>query len=128
MRCRALTTAYYVQAGIRAEDDRIAYLKRVAVGISYAQPEDWSEEVADDADVDVAESHSRELIVALTDGRTLRAQVRSSLHRTVEAIADTAIADVNGRLGWRRFIGWDLRRGSKDRRRDEASQEADRAV
>ncbi len=45
LRCRAVTTAYYVQTGIADEARREAYLRRVAAGLDQAPPQDWSEEV-----------------------------------------------------------------------------------
>jgi hypothetical protein len=89
-RCRALATAYYVQAGIGPEPRRVQYLGSVAAGLTQQPPEDVSDGTSD-ARTDEARGQ------ALADPRTLRAELDRALAACVSAIVDTRLT-----LGGRR--------------------------
>ena len=81
MRCRAVTTAYYVQIGIFDEDRRKTYLNKVAAGLEQVPPEDWSEDALPRANVPKA---SRDL----TKTDALRAATQEELRNAVGAVVD----------------------------------------
>lgn len=89
-RCRALTTAYYVQAGIHRADGsgadvRQAYLARVAVGIALSPPEDWSEEAT------ASSLSPGGTTLDLSDIFVLRHEVRRHLNEALRAIAEARL-------------------------------------
>lgn len=93
LRCRTLTSAYYAQAGIAgagaqpAGARRQAYLQRVARGLALEPPRDWAEEVGTEDEGQAPATDGLDL----ADGGSLRAEVRTSLNRAVEVIADSKV-------------------------------------
>lgn len=88
--CRALATAYYVQAGIPAGPRREQYLGAVAAALSQVPPSDVSEDPGDTAG-DTARGQ------ALSDHRVLRAELDQALTQCVSAVLDARISLVGSR-------------------------------
>lgn len=80
-RCRAITTAYYVQIGIADRQRRLEYLRAVATGVARTPAEDWSEEVVDPATVSATAEE-------LGDPGSIRASVRRHLDLTIQHVND----------------------------------------
>ncbi len=83
--CRALATAYYVQAGIPPGPGREQYLGAVAAGLSQVPPSDVS-----DGQGDVVTDRARGHILA--DPRVLRAELDRALTQCVSAVLDARIS------------------------------------
>lgn len=89
-RCRALATAYYVQAGIPAGPRREQYLGAVAAGLSRVPPSDLSD---DPGDAVTDSAHG----AVLADPRVLRAELDRALTQCVAAVLDARISLVGSR-------------------------------
>lgn len=83
--CRALATAYYVQAGIPEGPPREQYLNAVAAGLSRVPPSDLSDDPGD-ALTDAAQDQ------VLADPRVLRAELDRALTQCVSAVLDARIS------------------------------------
>lgn len=96
-RCRAWTTAYYVQSGISgtdaatARDVRAAYLAKVAARLDGADPVDVSD------DPRGVEEHDPAVGQALADPALLRRRVDRTLASCVAAIVDSRLSLVGHR-------------------------------
>jgi hypothetical protein len=88
--CRALATAYYVQAGIPAGPRREQYLGAVAAGLSKTPPLDVSDGTRD-ARTDDARGQ------VLADPWVLRAELDRALTQCVSAVLDARISLVSSR-------------------------------
>jgi hypothetical protein len=88
--CRALTTAYYVQAGIPAGPRREQYLGAVAAGLTKVPPSDVSD---DPGDVVMNGAQSQ----VLADPRVLRAELDQALTQCVSTVLDARISLVGSR-------------------------------
>jgi hypothetical protein len=84
-RCRALATAYYVQAGIGPGPGKERYLGAVAAGLARVPPSDLSDDPGQEPP---DETRGR----ALADGRVLRAEVDQALAECVAAVVDARIS------------------------------------
>lgn len=91
LRCRACTTAYYVQSGIQLEDEeattraRFFYLRTVAAGLRSDPPQDRSEETS------LASQKLRASPAEIDEISRLRSETWSSLDITVAAIRQSTI-------------------------------------
>jgi hypothetical protein len=88
--CRALATAYYVQAGIPAGPGREQYLGAVAAGLSQVPPSDVSNNPGD-----AVKDGARGQVLA--DPRMLRAELDRALTQCVSAVLDARISLVGSR-------------------------------
>jgi hypothetical protein len=97
--CRALATAYYVQAGIPAGPRREQYLGAVAAGLSKTPPLDVSEGLppldGSDGTRDARTDDARGQVLA--DPWVLRAELDRALTQCVSAVLDARISLVSSR-------------------------------
>lgn len=91
VRCRALTTAYYVQSGIGDDAKRRRYLEIVGVALYQgSEPVDLSE--TGPGEIDITDHATPTQAPDLGDRYELRAEIQRELDHTVQAVLEAHIS------------------------------------